>query len=223
MKDVSVNDGRTVLFVSHNMAAVKSLCNKGLLLSNGEMNSYGEILDVLQDYSKINMSETSLLKSNFVKKNQEDGLFDIYEAKILNNKLQNQCIFNTKENINIYVKYKVQKDLVGSVINFSIENIANESIIFLSFDTDLEDNRLNIRNKGEYEAFIKIPSLILKPGFYFITFNTGIANFQTFNRVEKCLAFEVTLSDENETFISYAEKRIGIIAMPLLWNTNKLS
>jgi lipopolysaccharide transport system ATP-binding protein len=35
MKDVSVNDGRTVLFVSHNMAAVKSLCTKGLVLKNG--------------------------------------------------------------------------------------------------------------------------------------------------------------------------------------------
>lgn len=37
MKDVSVNDGRTVLFVSHNMAAVKSLCTKGLLLEHGTL------------------------------------------------------------------------------------------------------------------------------------------------------------------------------------------
>ncbi len=37
MKDVSVNEGRTVLFVSHNMAAVRSLCSHGIVLSNGKM------------------------------------------------------------------------------------------------------------------------------------------------------------------------------------------
>ena len=43
MKDVSVNDGRTVLFVSHNLAAVKQLCNHGLLMKNGAVYFDGDI------------------------------------------------------------------------------------------------------------------------------------------------------------------------------------
>jgi len=50
MKDVSVNDGRTVLFVSHNMAAIQKLCTTGLLMQNGELISYGSINSVTDDY-----------------------------------------------------------------------------------------------------------------------------------------------------------------------------
>jgi lipopolysaccharide transport system ATP-binding protein len=41
MKDVSINEGRTVLFVSHNMAAVSSLCNKGILMNHGAIEFNG--------------------------------------------------------------------------------------------------------------------------------------------------------------------------------------
>ena len=50
MQDVSKGEGRTVLFVSHNMAAVQSLCNKGIVLSNGEVAFNGNIDESLQFY-----------------------------------------------------------------------------------------------------------------------------------------------------------------------------
>ena len=50
MKDVSQGEGRTVLFVSHNMASVKSLCKHGVLLENGMVKYMGEIHDVVEHY-----------------------------------------------------------------------------------------------------------------------------------------------------------------------------
>ena len=50
MQDVSKGEGRTVLFVSHNMAAVQSLCNKGIVLSKGEVAFRGNVNDSLQFY-----------------------------------------------------------------------------------------------------------------------------------------------------------------------------
>ena len=50
MKDVSVNDGRTVLFVSHNMAAVKSLCTTGLVMQHGTMAFEGSALEAVNYY-----------------------------------------------------------------------------------------------------------------------------------------------------------------------------
>lgn len=50
MEDVSAKEGRTVLFVSHNMQAIQSLCNKGILLQNGEVINEGEINNVLNNY-----------------------------------------------------------------------------------------------------------------------------------------------------------------------------
>jgi len=50
MKDVSRGGGRTVLFVSHNMAAVKNLCQKGVLLENGTVKYTGKVNDVIRMY-----------------------------------------------------------------------------------------------------------------------------------------------------------------------------
>jgi lipopolysaccharide transport system ATP-binding protein len=50
MQDVSQDGGRTVLFVSHNMAAVKKLCKNGILLENGTLRYSGPVLDVVREY-----------------------------------------------------------------------------------------------------------------------------------------------------------------------------
>lgn len=50
MQDVSKGEGRTVLFVSHNMAAVRSLCTRGVMLKNGMVNYLGNISDTLDHY-----------------------------------------------------------------------------------------------------------------------------------------------------------------------------
>jgi lipopolysaccharide transport system ATP-binding protein len=53
MEDVSKKGGRTVLFVSHNMVAVRSLCTKGFLLKNGKISSSGNINEVVNDYQLL--------------------------------------------------------------------------------------------------------------------------------------------------------------------------
>lgn len=55
MKDVSSSGGRTVLFVSHNMAAVRSLCNNGIVLKNGMINFTGTSEDAIEAYMKTNL------------------------------------------------------------------------------------------------------------------------------------------------------------------------
>jgi ABC-type polysaccharide/polyol phosphate transport system ATPase subunit len=52
MKDVSTNDGRTVLFVSHNLGSVKNLCNKGIMLVDGTIKTKGNIEDVFSAYTQ---------------------------------------------------------------------------------------------------------------------------------------------------------------------------
>ena len=54
MQDVSKGQGRTVLFVSHNMAAVRSLCTRGIILQNGMVDYIGTIPDTLDHYLKNN-------------------------------------------------------------------------------------------------------------------------------------------------------------------------
>lgn len=61
MSDVAKGQGRTVLFVSHNMAAVKSLCKKGVVLQNGEVNYIGNIDDCISKYIQGSLSDNNTL------------------------------------------------------------------------------------------------------------------------------------------------------------------
>ena len=58
MQDISKGEGRTVLFVSHNMAAVKNLCDRGLLMEHGQIKFRGEINEVVDEYLKKDGSIT---------------------------------------------------------------------------------------------------------------------------------------------------------------------
>lgn len=67
MQDVSKGEGRTVLFVSHNMASIKALCNKGVLLENGMLRFQGGISETIRQYLKGQtlIEKNSLIKDNF--------------------------------------------------------------------------------------------------------------------------------------------------------------
>jgi len=63
MQDVA-GEGRTVLFVSHNMAAVKSLCNKGILLIGGEKVFEGSVSETLEKYNNIDFTNQVLFDTS---------------------------------------------------------------------------------------------------------------------------------------------------------------
>jgi len=57
MGDISKGEGRTVLFVSHNMAAVKSLCTKSILITNGKIEAYGDSNSIINLYNRIAIND----------------------------------------------------------------------------------------------------------------------------------------------------------------------
>lgn len=66
MQNISQGEGRTVLFVSHNMAAVRSLCNQGVVLEKGQTTFMGTATEAIEQYMKGNenlMSQVSIVES----------------------------------------------------------------------------------------------------------------------------------------------------------------
>jgi lipopolysaccharide transport system ATP-binding protein len=202
MGEVSKREGRTVLFVSHNISSVKSLCNKGIHIDNGIIIKNGPINLAIKSYLE---SDTSLLQEySPIFKPKEHISTDFFINSVIIKNLTEKYInhFKINEDILLEVKYTLTKDLIGSVINFQIDKY--DATIALSFDTDSNEERLLIRQQGEYKSTILIPAFTLKPGNFFISFATGIANSSTSNRYERCLKLTISLEKENEAFISYS-------------------
>lgn len=109
MKDVS-GQGRTVLFVSHNMLAVKSLCTTGIWLNNGTVQSIGKIDSVIDTYLSMT---NQLVKSNALI-NKENKGFTIHSIVISNNGVDGN--FNIEDDLVIEIE-------VSSNTNFKAINI----------------------------------------------------------------------------------------------------
>ncbi len=109
MKDVSKGEGRTVLFVSHNMAAVRSLCTRGIMLKNGLVDYVGNIPDTLDHYLKIdksNQKEKIITNVKFTK-----STLKITNIEINNTDLSESTILSNQRELNIKIEGKAMEDL----------------------------------------------------------------------------------------------------------------
>ena len=182
MGEVSKGEGRTVLFVSHNMAAVTKLCNKGILLTNGNSEFYNEISDLMRAYSEFHISQSK---------------FKIYEDEFVIIKtsplfiLQNGSsgnTFNTDEPIIIGVN-KYYKKSIPNDYRFGFDLInENGDVVFRSFHDD--KNSMVFHEK---EVFLKItiPENLIKEGDYSVEFISTIHNVKWLIKDAISLDFKV--------------------------------
>ncbi|MGY2133419.1 ABC transporter ATP-binding protein [Hymenobacter sp. HD11105] len=132
MKDVSVNDGRTVLFVSHNMAAVKSLCTQGLILSNGCVRYSGSVnksIDVYTTEINVERVDNDLLK---IKSRKGNGNVLFSEFRIENTEGSTITSVLTGEDIVLVFNLKINNKNINKIdVGFSLHNTYDEIQTYL--------------------------------------------------------------------------------------------
>lgn len=145
MGDVSKGEGRTILFVSHNMLAIKSLCQTGILMHNGRLAKTGLIHNVVEQYLQQNNSN----KSSEALINKEHNGFTLTSVTISNNGVDGH--FNIEDELLICIKTSSAKRYGSININIFF-NAADGSNIFA---TCSPANELGI---GEFTYTCTIPA-----------------------------------------------------------------
>ena len=158
--DVSRGDGRTVLFVSHNMSAVNQLCNNVLFLKNGCVSEQGVTSSVINNYlivDKKNFDSNNSIKDNLVRRGNGDVRF---ENILINDGIDVIDVFSEiKLDFNLKT-FKEVYDLYFLVSIFNSEGsekITDSGLIFL--ESYLEDNK-------SYSFSIKLDKSVLRTGLY---------------------------------------------------------
>ena len=109
MQDVSKGEGRTVLFVSHNMAAVRSLCTRGVMLKNGMVDFMGSIPDTLNHYLKNDGTDQ---KSRIVESIKwEKSTLKINSIKINRTEASSSTIHNGQKSLEILIEGSTEEDM----------------------------------------------------------------------------------------------------------------
>ena len=184
MGDVTKGEGRTVLFVSHNMAAVSTLCNTGIYLKNGNLVSSGEIQNVISNY----LSDGVELNTNsFWKGEAGDDDVTISETKVVSTDSANG--FHTATDLIVEISGEIKKPVYGLVLGFTLWSQYGYELAYCLFD----DDKLEIETTEpqKFSKRFRIPADSLAEGHYKIQFDAGIHNIKRIINDECDISFEL--------------------------------
>lgn len=215
MGDVSKGEGRTVLFVSHNMAAVRRLCNTGIFLENGRVIETGNVETIAFRYNQ-SFVDDSLSNFKYSEDLNENLTVQFTEIEFINytRNINYERVSDVFDDIRVRIKFFVNEKIQNSTPCLWLKK--DDIEIFCSFLTDNDDYILdNGFEIGEYEYEIKLPPL--KKGIYNISLVFGQIKVKDFARIENCITFEVDDISFNSAIKSFSGERRGLIVSNLKW------
>ncbi len=183
MQDVA-QQGRTVIFVSHNMPSVKALCNKGIVMQKGELVFNGEIQDAIDFYQIENVKTRSTKfknNSDSPKTNDSVELIDFDIVPRTGNLLTMLSGIDFVLKFNSYVEHKTI-DLTFEVVN------QDDVIVFHNGATVTAENNSEI---GEYLVTCSLPEQLLNAGIYSVNLIFGENQRFLLKHYEDIISFEV--------------------------------
>ena len=191
MQDVSKGEGRTVLFVSHNMGSMQQLCTKGLLLQNGSISYTGRIEDTVNYYLKEAEITDSAI---YVRRKATHAPFFLQKAELVNNNNNLSTNFGTQDNI--ILKLKLDSIDILPLTNLLVTIVGKDQNRIGSINIRVEEKRefsvqinSNFLVRGQYSFMTHVYQPGLSPydvvenlcPFTVIDSGTALSHLETFN------------------------------------------
>ena len=206
MKDISGNNGRTVLFVSHNMGAVQQLCTTSLVISNGQTAFRGSANEGIDFYlNSGNKSNEACYFKEFPKPT------DIVSIRVLDDGKKTP-IFNFRHDDNILIEFTVciEQNYKDCFLIFRMKD-QSERVIF--------SNEFGIGSvytaPGRYVITARIPGGILVPNHYIPIVALHIPNVEYITYLESSVGFVIEETGSN--FSPYAGTNYGCVFINCEW------
>ncbi len=159
MEEVTRTQGRTILFVSHNMGAIQNLCKKTILLEKGKIEMFGETSKVIDFY--LNKGEINSISEFNVDKNKDA---QISKISILGKDGVPSARLPVSEPFSIKLNYEVLREIDGATVSIMV--YANGELLLLSSESDTT-GKLVRYEPGSFETTVNVPAFLFNTGTYF--------------------------------------------------------
>lgn len=193
------NGGKTVLFVSHSMAAIRNLCQKVIWLDQGRVRQFGDTNAVIDAYSE-EITSTSPDTSNLEHRprpNFVDGRAVITKISINDSKAV--C---HGEPFKIRLQVRANTALVGLAAAFGFSSIDGARL--LTFDSDLTQPRWDLASSGPLEFVAEVPALPLQPGHYLLDVGLRSGDSTSVDHLGGCSQLTILPGKSTPSFIANA-------------------
>jgi lipopolysaccharide transport system ATP-binding protein len=182
--------GRTILFVSHNIGAVRRLCNKGLFLSKGNLLSMGGIEMVTEKYMMHGKEQKSITSWN-ERDAPQDALVRLIRVSVLDKNAKTKDAFSLHESLFINVEYELKAS--GNKTSLILYFYNSEgSLLFVTSDSSNTIWQDRPRKSGFYKSVCEIPGDFFNNGEITVSLSFFITGVECRLSEENVVAFSMT-------------------------------
>lgn len=221
MQDVTQH-GRTVLFVSHNMAAIRSLCDRTILVEEGRIAMDGLTEGAISRYLDYSLASGAVASEEDLRKRRQEHLFhgkpyfQFTEIALLDQDGNPRTDFGSEEEIAISLSYRCYEEILLFRIGISIVNSEGAELLHTeNLDDPSQNEHIQVR-PGHYRTHCVLPKDFFGGNTFFVTVGAVYQGVQhvTFDKI---LKFDISFKGYNNNFSVHS---VGKGARPRLnWET----
>ncbi|KKR31120.1 MAG: ABC transporter related protein [Parcubacteria group bacterium GW2011_GWF2_39_8b] len=188
MNDITKSDGRTIIFVSHNLDAIERLCTKTILLKKGKIIKVGETSDVINYYLNVESSLNSIVE--FKEKSNLQG--QIKKVTILDKNNEPRVRIPVSEKFFIEIELDIKEKLEQKMI--FLHFYYHGEIILVSTEGDKTGVYKNY-DVGTYKTRVEIPAYLFQVGMLFL--NIDLKHLT--NMIDQVIDISIEITNENSS------------------------
>lgn len=221
----TMEQGCTVLFVSHSMSAVQQLCSKGMLLNNGRIEFMGDTDELTARYMDITRVKSVEEKINAVWENKERFKNDYFIPRrmyVADDK-GHTITKSAPNNVDKWVTFEldVKKPSESLTIGFAIYS-PSRSLLFMSYPNDIKKEDWPQLIKGKQIMRARLPAHLLNTGKYKISMIGGLHNkFWIFEPGGDVPTIEMEIDQGLSDSPYWTNPREGVMAPIIDWEVKK--
>jgi lipopolysaccharide transport system ATP-binding protein len=214
-------EGRTVLFVSHNMSAILRLTEETLVLDKGRLVMQAPTSEAIDFYMESGFSDSGERRWTAEDIAPEAAPFRPVALRVLDSNLRAVDSHRSVEPILVEFEYGLDAPLTGLRVGLYLLTMRGE-YVFTSFDTDDEEmfNQYGLRSEGCYISRCQIPGNLLNEGRYVLGVNASSFRIRRYFHDDRALVFNV--DGTGAPGKQWAEVRLGPLRPRLDWEIEKI-
>ncbi len=212
-------EGRTLIFVSHNMAAVTQLCRRGLWLNNGQVEMQGDVKETVNAYLASGAEAEGERRWENQRQSSPAEKINLLSVRIRNSEGKVSSLLDMTKPFFVEIDYEILQSQSGLRTGFWIYTM-DGVLVFVAADNEDRSWDNKKRERGRYVSRCEIPGMLLNSGSYSLTVGADIQNAEIL--VLKHHALNFRLEHTGFTVLDGAMRSPGIICPSLKWGITRL-
>lgn len=206
--------GRTLVFVSHNMAAIENLCRRTIWIADGRVQQDGPTNEVIRAYlNSFGAADEQTLDLSAVRERRGTGLVRFLKMEFLDAEGNEQHVIHSGDPLRVRFHYECQRDIPD--LHFGLRIYSNLGVLISDVHTWSTCQAVPLAPQGTGSIELEIDCLNLMPGTYYL--GTWASSFHEYHDVlENVATLEVETSDFYGTGRG-TESRFGLVFFPFRW------